>query len=1128
MPDMPTSDPSAIPGRPARPRDPTAGGEAGLPPDGEGRVELGLGGPLDRPVFPLQLAKVQEPPLRESTLTRDRLLEWIRAKIHHRVILVTAEAGYGKTTLLADFSRRSRHRTLWYRLDEGDRSWAVILRYLIAAGREFVPSFAPVTAGLLNELGPNGPSRETTVEAFVREFGELDDQPGILVLDDVHLVDHADDAAFVLRAILERMPARLTLVLVSRRPPGVPLGRLRGQGEVAELTSADLRFDDDEIERLFRDSYQQPLEPDVLRQVSLRTEGWAASLELIHTAIRDRPPAERRDFITELSGSRGDVYDYLAEEIVAELPTEIQQFLMRTAILESLEPDLAAVATGLQGTVLRRRLDDVERLGLVSRRATRARGAHRYHPLVREFLETRLLSDIGADAVADLHRTVARAVESRDWATACRHFAAADDGPEIHRVVEAAIGRIMASGDYSHAESIIDAFPADPPPASHDIIRSRMELRRGSSSNAVELARRAASTLPTDAARMNLASVLFTSGLSDEAAKASSRAIQEIGDGSFREASLLIYRLIRTSLDESLADTASHLQRFAHSQTDAGNEHFAGVSLLNLSIVRMHSGEVEAALQAADEARLLLRKRGSLVELASAELAIAWAHAHLGQLERARAAYETAAANVHGRFSLEAKYEAAFVEVVYGDVEVAERHLLSLEPGWEIDLDSAERVRMARIGVAIRRGDLGAAQKDLNDLRFGELSRENVAEVRRLALAAQLAVASGSVDAHVAIGEAAGQAAGQGAHLWLRSLHLLGSAVSERQLLEVALQSAIETDPGQIAFVVEPLAARLADLGDGAFAALSSEVEKRPERWRDVLRRVVDQQMERRSLRAGQLLERIGTKDDVARLRRLARAVRQRGRGSLGIALARRLADRVFVEDQGRVILHVGLRKILGTEIRRKVLALLCYLLSRPGRSATRDEVLEALWPELEPLVALNSLNQTVYFLRRVFEPDYKEELSPGYVYHESDVVWLDPELVDSRSIRCAGLLSAAGRQRTWVSVDALSDEYRGKFALDFAYEEWAGAYRDSMHAGYLQVIESAISDDVEAGQYDHGIALARRAIEVDPEAEELELSLLRLYRGFGAAAAAAEQYSHYAAMLRDGLGVDPPPLEAL
>ena len=100
---------------------------------------------------------------------------------------------------------------------------------------------------------------------------------------------------------------------------------------------------------------------------------------------------------------------------------------------------------------------------------------------------------------------------------------------------------------------------------------------------------------------------------------------------------------------------------------------------------------------------------------------------------------------------------------------------------------------------------------------------------------------------------------------------------------------------------------------------------------------------------------------------------------------------RLQVEDQGRVSITVGGRDIAGTSVRRKVLALLCFLLTKAEMSATRDQVLDALWPELDPEIAINSLNQTLYFLRRVFEEQYSEDLSPGYVHHDSDVIWLDP-----------------------------------------------------------------------------------------------------------------------------------------
>jgi DNA-binding SARP family transcriptional activator len=163
-----------------------------------------------------------------------------------------------------------------------------------------------------------------------------------------------------------------------------------------------------------------------------------------------------------------------------------------------------------------------------------------------------------------------------------------------------------------------------------------------------------------------------------------------------------------------------------------------------------------------------------------------------------------------------------------------------------------------------------------------------------------------------------------------------------------------------------------------------------------------------------------------------------------------------------------------------------------------------------------------------MIEPTYAEELSPGYVHHESDVLWLDPELVDSRSSRCAAVIDLATRHKDPAFIDDLSDLYDGKFALEFAYEQWASGRREGMHATYLQLIEGAIAQDLAEGQFEHGIGLARRALDVDPEADELELLLLRLYRGIGAAAAAAEQYSHYATVIRDNLGAEPPALDAL
>ncbi len=342
-----------------------------------------------------------------------------------------------------------------------------------------------------------------------------------------------------------------------------------------------------------------------------------------------------------------------------------------------------------------------------------------------------------------------------------------------------------------------------------------------------------------------------------------------------------------------------------------------------------------------------------------------------------------------------------------------------------------------------------------------------------------------------AINSAKEQATRQSAGLWLGYCEALQAVQDGPTALGRFIRQASRRSRWQLTFVADSIAARLGDLGDDELPTILDEAALRPDRWRSALRGVVDSGGEP-SVAAAHVLEQIGDSGDVARLRRVAHRYRGRPDAELGRALARRVADRVLVEDQGRVSIHVGDRNVEGSSIRRKVLALLCFLLTRPRYAATRDEVMDALWPEFDPADALNSLNQTVYFLRRVFEPTYNEDLSPAYVRHESDVIWLDRELVASTSSTCVDLIRSMSPQPSPSEVAELSDTYVGPFALDFAYEEWATDFRTSLHSSYLQVIEKAVESDTINGHFERGIGLARRALDLTPEADQIELSLLR------------------------------------
>src|SRR4029079_2215419 len=181
----------------------------------------------------------------------------------------------------------------------------------------------------------------------------------------------------------------------------------RSLGELAEIGIAELRFSEAEMEQLFRETFRRPLEADVLAELARRTEGWAASLSLVQAALRERTPAETRSFVRGLSGAHDELHDYLAEEVVGDLPVIHQQFLMRTSVLQVVTPELAQVATGLEAVEVQSLMLESERQGLLGRRPPRRSAAQRYHPLVREFLEERLRREVGPSGVRRLPITAA-------------------------------------------------------------------------------------------------------------------------------------------------------------------------------------------------------------------------------------------------------------------------------------------------------------------------------------------------------------------------------------------------------------------------------------------------------------------------------------------------------------------------------------------------------------------------------------------------------------------------------------------------------------------------------------------------------------------------------------------------
>jgi len=279
-----------------------------------------------------------------------------------------------------------------------------------------------------------------------------------------------------------------------------------------------------------------------------------------------------------------------------------------------------------------------------------------------------------------------------------------------------------------------------------------------------------------------------------------------------------------------------------------------------------------------------------------------------------------------------------------------------------------------------------------------------------------------------------------------------------------------------------------------------------PQRWLPLIRRRLEEGGTPEARIAAALLDEYGTAEDVGRLRAFAKTYVRKGPSrSLGRALARRTSPPLHVEDLGPVTLAIDGREVKAATIRRKSAAVLMYLITRPHFSANREQAIDALWPDADPDSAINNLNQALFFLRRQIDTWYEDDLSVEYIELQGDLVWLDADLVYSDS---AQFLQQAQRLRSDPSIlSTLLTSYRGQFAPEFEYEEWAMPWRGRVHATFLEIAHSACDDLVKRGDLAAARDVAGHALRVDPIATDIELKLVWIYGRMGMTSAANSLY---------------------
>ncbi len=374
--------------------------------------------------------KLYVPRLRPSLVPRPHLIKKLNTGLHRKLTLISAPAGFGKTTLVSEWIAEGERPFSWLSLDARDSELTRFLTYLIAALQTHRPSLGKRALRMLES--PQMPASEAILTTLLNEITAVT-QEFALVLDDYHMVD-APTIDQALTFLLDHLPPQMHLVITTREDPPLPLSRLRVRGHLSEIRAADLRFTGEETAVFLKQVTSLDFSAAEITALEKRTEGWIAGLQLAALSLQDR--ADAHSFIAAFAGDDRYILDYLVDEVLHRQPAPIRHFLIQTSILNRLSGSLCDFVTDQdESSVL---LETLERNNLFVIPLDNTRHWYRYHHLFADVLQAHLLKDAPEEIVVLHKRASAWCEKNGLTADAIHHAFAATDFERAARIIELA------------------------------------------------------------------------------------------------------------------------------------------------------------------------------------------------------------------------------------------------------------------------------------------------------------------------------------------------------------------------------------------------------------------------------------------------------------------------------------------------------------------------------------------------------------------------------------------------------------------------------------------------------------------------------------------------------------------
>ena len=589
---------------------------------------------------PVVATKLAIPARRPDGVARSRLINRLRQALSagRKLTLISAPAGFGKTTLLSEWiSQEQRHdptlRVAWLSIDEGDNDPVRLVTGLVAAlhaadalGPDVLRPDVLGTDIEADVLSPAGQplSVEPSLALLINEIGQVSHQI-VLVLDDLHSIAPTTSRD-ALTFLLEHRPPNLHLVIASRTDPPLALARLRAQGELTELRATDLRFTPDECAHFLNQAMGLALSATDIAALATRTEGWIIGLQLAAVSLREHP--DTAGFIAAFTGSHRFVLDYLVEEVLKEQPEPVRIFLFQTAFLDRLSGGLCEAVTGQPaGSEM---LESLERANLFVVALDDRREWYRYHHLFAEMLCARFAEEARTQ-LPELHRRASDWFERNDLPEdAVRHALAGEDFNRAATLIERTIPGIRQR---RHDATMLEWLRQLP----RDIVVRRPVL-------SVYLAWSLLISGDLDAVELRLHDAEHGFRAATESARGpEASAAGQVDEEEFRmlPVTIEVYRAALAQARNDVAGTVKHARR-ALDLTQPGDHFGRGAAAGLLGLASWSNGDLEQGLLAFAEVRTSLRLAGNFADVLGTTVVLAEMLIPLGRRREARQAYEQA------------------------------------------------------------------------------------------------------------------------------------------------------------------------------------------------------------------------------------------------------------------------------------------------------------------------------------------------------------------------------------------------------------------------------------------------------------------------------------------------------